>query len=138
MVATSGGQLLPEEAVKKLTEELLPITTVLTPNVPEAKLLLSNAGQPVLDLKSIDDLVSLAKDVQALGPRYVLIKGGHVPFKNNGTVATSDSEKERMVDVLYGEEKVVQIESPYQDSKNTHGTGCSLACESIFCGFKHR
>jgi hydroxymethylpyrimidine/phosphomethylpyrimidine kinase len=74
-------------------------------------------------------LISLAKSVQALGPKYVLVKGGHLPFKKDGSVASTEAERELMIDILYGEGQVTRIESKYQKSKNTHGTGCSLACE---------
>ena len=129
MVSTSGSQLLPQEAVRELRELLLPHATVLTPNVPEAKLLLSNAGKPVQNPQNIDDLINLAKSVQSLGPKYVLVKGGHLPFKQDGTIASTDAEKELVIDILFGEGKVARIDSRYQKSKNTHGTGCSLACK---------
>jgi hydroxymethylpyrimidine kinase/phosphomethylpyrimidine kinase len=131
MVSTSGSQLLPNEAVRELRKHLLPHTTVLTPNVPEAKLLLSDAGTPADDPKTVEDLIDLAKAVQALGPKYVLVKGGHLPFKKNGSVARTDREKELMIDVLYGKGEVMRIETKYHKSKNTHGTGCSLACKSL-------
>lgn len=129
MVSTSGSQLLPREAIGEMLEHLLPMTTVLTPNVPEAKLLLSSAGRPVQDPENVDDLVDMAKAVQALGPKYVLVKGGHLPFMKDGKVAARAEDRELMVDVLYGEGRVTKFETAYQDSKNTHGTGCSLACE---------
>ncbi|KAI9052284.1 hypothetical protein LZ554_003639 [Drepanopeziza brunnea f. sp. 'monogermtubi'] len=127
MVSTSGHQLLPSEAVRELCEHLLPIATILTPNVPEALLLLSDSGSPTTQPKNVEDLITIAKAVQALGPKYVLVKGGHLPFKKNGSVAKTDAEKELMIDILYGEDEVTKIEKPYQVSKNTHGTGCSLA-----------
>jgi hydroxymethylpyrimidine kinase/phosphomethylpyrimidine kinase len=133
MVSTSGSQLLPAEAVRQLRELLLPLATVLTPNVPEAKLLLSNAGLTVQDPKNVDDLINLAKDLQSLGPKYVLVKGGHLPLRKNGSIASTEAEKEIMIDVLYGEGQATKIETKYQKSKNTHGTGCSLACQ--FCLF---
>lgn len=133
MVSTSGSQLLPEEAVRELRELLLPLTTVLTPNVPEARLLLSSAGKAATDLQNIEDLVDIAKAVQSLGPKYVLVKGGHLPFKKDGTVASKPEDRDLMVDILYGEGRVTRIETAYQNSKNTHGTGCSLACKlSLF------
>lgn len=129
MVSTSGSQLLPREAVRELRELLLPHATVLTPNVPEAKLLLSDAGKPVPDPQNVDDLIDLAKAVQALGPKFVLVKGGHLPFKKDGTIASIDAERVLMIDILYGDGQVTKIETKYQKSKNTHGTGCSLACK---------
>lgn len=133
MVSTTGAQLLPEEAIKELRSHLLPMASVLTPNVPEAKLLLTDAGQSVKDPGSVDDLISMAKAVQALGPKYVLVKGGHLPLTKNRTVAVEEDEKELMVDILYGNDEVFQFETLYQKSKNTHGTGCSLACMLIQC-----
>jgi hydroxymethylpyrimidine kinase/phosphomethylpyrimidine kinase len=130
MVSTSGSQLLPQEAVRELRELLLPMTTVLTPNVPEAKLLLSSSGKPVHDPGNVEDLIEIAKAVQSLGPKYVLVKGGHLPFRKDGTVASRAEDRDLMVDILYGEDRVTRFESTYQNSKNTHGTGCSLACES--------
>ncbi len=131
MVSTSGHQLLPSEAVRELREHLLPIATIVTPNVPEAMLLLSDSGKPAADPQNVDDLISIAKAVQRLGPKYVLVKGGHLPFKKDGSVATTDTEKELMIDILYGGNEITRIETVYQVSKNTHGTGCSLACKCI-------
>jgi hydroxymethylpyrimidine kinase/phosphomethylpyrimidine kinase len=130
MVSTSGFQLLPQNAVREIRKHLLPITTVLTPNIPEAKLILSDAGIDFEDPSSIDGLVEIARAVQALGPKYVLIKGGHLPFRKDGIIACVEAEKELVVDILYGNGEMFRIEAPYQYSRNTHGTGCSLACES--------
>lgn len=129
MITTSGSQLLPQEAIQVMREQLLPLTTILTPNVPEALLLLADAGTPVRDPESLDDMVDIAKAVHALGPEYVLLKGGHLPLRRDGTVALLESEKERMVDILCGTGTVLLIEGVYQKTKNTHGTGCSLACK---------
>ena len=128
MVSTSGSQLLPREAINDLRKLLLTHTTVLTPNVPEALLLLSSAGLPANPPQHIDDLIMLAKAVQSLGPKYVLLKGGHVPLDKHGNMARTVAERELMIDILYGEEEVTRIESAYQSSKSTHGTGCSLTC----------
>ncbi len=138
MVSTSGSQLLPKEAIRELRKQLLPKALLLTPNVPEAKLLLADAGAPADDPRNIDDLISIARDVQLLGPKYVLVKGGHLPFKRDGTVAKSNAEREVVIDVLYGGGHVTKIETVYLNSRNTHGTGCSLACKykflrDIFC-----
>lgn len=129
MVSTSGAHLLHEDAIKVMREQLLPLATILTPNVPEAMLLLANAGIHAEPPTSVDDLVKIAKTVQTLGPEFVLLKGGHLPLQRNGAMASVDSEKELVVDVLYGAGAYIRIDSDYQESKNTHGTGCSLACE---------
>lgn len=133
MVATSGAQLLPQDAVKALREQLLPLSTILTPNIPEAKLLLSDAGQPSPEISTVDNLISVAKAVQALGPRYVLLKGGHLPLEGGKVVDASTAEQSVVTDVLYGEGETETLESNYISSKNTHGTGCSLACSFPDC-----
>ncbi|KZF22750.1 thiamin biosynthesis protein (Thi-4) [Xylona heveae TC161] len=127
MVSTSGSQLLPQTAVQGLREKLLPMTTILTPNVPEAKLLLKDAGKDFKELQTLDDVIELAKAVQSLGPKYVLLKGGHLPLTKGRLVSSSEAEKHTVVDILFGEGQTTIIESAYQDAKNTHGTGCSLA-----------
>jgi hydroxymethylpyrimidine kinase/phosphomethylpyrimidine kinase len=131
MVATSGSQLLPKEAVSNLRKHLLPLTTILTPNIPEARLILSDAGNSVGDPHNVEDLINIAKALQSLGPKYVLVKGGHVPFRKNGMVATTEAEYEVVINILYGDDQVIKFEHGYQNTKNTHGTGCSLACELI-------
>ena len=129
MVATTGASLLPSEALKALRTSLLPLTTVLTPNAPEARLLLADAGYGHITIDSIADLETIAKTVQSLGPEWVLVKGGHCPFRRDGAAAKTAEEKQIVVDVLYGHGRAVHIETPYQESRNTHGTGCSLACK---------
>ncbi|GKT51623.1 putative importin [Colletotrichum spaethianum] len=127
MIATSGAELLPREAVVELLEGLLRLTTVLTPNIPEAKLILEDSGYKSVEVKGVKDLEEMAKSVQSLGPEWVLVKGGHAPFKADLTVAETEEEKAVVVDVLYGHGEFLHIQSPYQSSTNTHGTGCSLA-----------
>ncbi|TID02133.1 putative hydroxymethylpyrimidine/phosphomethylpyrimidine kinase 2 [Colletotrichum higginsianum] len=132
MIATSGAELLPREAVAELLDGLLRLTTVLTPNIPEAKLILEDSGYKSIEVKSVRDLDEMARSVQALGPEWVLVKGGHAPFKADFTVAETEEEKAIVVDVLYGQGEFLHIQSPYQSSTNTHGTGCSLACGGRF------
>ncbi|KAI0392305.1 Rapamycin-insensitive companion of mTOR, N-term-domain-containing protein [Xylariaceae sp. FL0594] len=133
MVATTGARLLPSEAVHELREHLLPLTYILTPNIPEAKLLAASSDgddQPSVEIRTIVDLEHLARRLALLGPKWVLVKGGHAPFKKDGTIAVSPLEREVVVDVLVGPGpggQVTRIESPYIESRNTHGTGCSLA-----------
>lgn len=134
MVSTSGGRLLPEDAVRAVTGLLVPHATVLTPNIPEAKLLaeLAEGAEPLAEISSVDDLEKMAARIQSLGPKWVLLKGGHLPLTKDFTVAKAGEEDRQpaiVVDVLYGEGKSIRIESPYRDSKNTHGTGCTLACK---------
>lgn len=129
MVATSGAQLLPNEAVHNLRMNLLPLTTILTPNIPEARLLLQNAGLEAPEINSLDDIVNIAKDVQSLGPRYVLVKGGHIPLTKDLTISKEKADRHAIVNVLYDGREATIYQTDYLSSKNTHGTGCSLACK---------
>ena len=129
MVSTSGAQLLPNIAVLNLRTQLLPLTTILTPNIPEARLLLKNAELEAPETKSLDDIVNIARTLQSLGPRYVLVKGGHLPLTKDGRISTKDADHHTVVDVLYDGHQALVYETDYQSSKNTHGTGCSLACK---------
>jgi hydroxymethylpyrimidine kinase/phosphomethylpyrimidine kinase len=129
MVATSGSHLLPEDAIETLIDQLLPLTTILTPNLPEAKLLLKTAGVSFKEPEDVDSIIEIAKAIQQLGPKYVLLKGGHLPLTKERLVPKSDAEQELVLNVLYGEGQVTLIENGYVRSRNTHGTGCSLACK---------
>lgn len=132
MVSTSGSQLLPETAISTLIQDLLPCTTLLTPNLPEAQLLLKTTGLNLSDPQNVQDIVSIAHHIKSLGPKWVLLKGGHLPLTHGRVVSTQDSEKEVVLNILVGDSGVTILESPYLQSKNTHGTGCSLA-SAIAC-----
>ncbi|KAF4119743.1 hydroxymethylpyrimidine/phosphomethylpyrimidine kinase / thiaminase, partial [Geosmithia morbida] len=147
MVSTSGTTLLPNEATEELIKHLLPLTTILTPNVPEAKLIAIQAGVSPPgpgQLRSVADLETLARTIQSLGPRWVLLKGGHLPLRKGDLTAVvegdgDDDEKEKVVvDVLVGpgDADVVRVQSPWQKTTSTHGTGCSLA-SAIACGLSN-
>jgi hydroxymethylpyrimidine kinase/phosphomethylpyrimidine kinase len=131
MISTSGSQLLPEVAVSTLIKELLPLTMILTPNLPEAKLLLKTANISYKDPENVDDIIDIAKKIQDLGPKYVLVKGGHLPLTKGRLVSKDKADRDVVLNVLYGEGEVTMMETGYQDSRNTHGTGCSLACRLL-------
>ncbi|CAI6340256.1 unnamed protein product [Periconia digitata] len=132
MVSTSGSRLLPTEAVQTLIEQLLPLTKILTPNLPEAKLLLQVAGIDFKEPETIDDIVSISQKLQSLGPEYVLLKGGHLPLTIGRLVSKNEADQDIVLNVLHGANETALIETPYQKSRNTHGTGCSLA-SAIAC-----
>jgi len=125
MVSTSGSKLLPDDAIQSLLEKLLPKTFVLTPNIPEALLLLKREKE----VEDVLDMQGIAADLGHLGPRYVYLKGGHVTMMKYRTRTPQGKRGDIVFDVFYdsdtGESKV--IEKPFIHSKNTHGTGCSLA-----------
>ncbi|RMY35279.1 hypothetical protein D0865_13953 [Hortaea werneckii] len=132
MVATSGAQLLPEKAVKVLCDKLLPLTFLLTPNIPEANLILKEAGEAPVEVNDKEGLKRLAAAVQKLGPKHVLLKGGHLPLTADGKLAKSAGDKKVVANVLVGPDFDEVFELPYQESRNTHGTGCTLA-SAIAC-----
>lgn len=133
MVSTSGSQLLPKDALRTIRERILPLTTLLTPNIPEAQLLLQDAGLEVPDPwegNSQSALLQITGALRRLGPKYVLLKGGHMPLSDDLERPSTDLPKAAVLDILDTGDEVVFHKSRYQKSKNTHGTGCSLACES--------
>lgn len=114
MVAKGGQSLLAEPAVEGLRRRLLPIATVVTPNLPEAAVLLGEAGPGI-------DPQADAERLLALGPRAVLLKGGH----GSGPL---------LVDVLAERGQAAErFESGRIPTRHTHGTGCTLA-SAIACG----
>jgi hydroxymethylpyrimidine/phosphomethylpyrimidine kinase len=109
MVATSGDRLLAADAVERLRTELIPLASLLTPNLPEAAALLDEevaASEAAIE--------SQGRRLLELGCRAVLIKGGH------GQGAES-------IDYLFGGNGVVALTAPRIATKNIHGTGCSLS-----------
>ena len=107
MVAKSGDALLQPDARQALIERVLPLALVVTPNLPEAE---SLAGIPVA---SRPDMEEAARRIHRLGPRYVLVKGGHL--------------KGDAIDLLWNGKAFTAFRTPRIDSGNTHGTGCTLS-----------
>jgi hydroxymethylpyrimidine/phosphomethylpyrimidine kinase len=107
MVAKSGDALLQPDARQALIERILPLALVVTPNLPEAE---SLAGIPVA---SRPDMEEAARRIHRLGPRYVLVKGGHL--------------KGDAIDLLWNGKAFTAFRAPRIDSGNTHGTGCTLS-----------
>ncbi|KAI4196924.1 MAG: hypothetical protein LQ350_006237 [Teloschistes chrysophthalmus] len=139
MVSTSGSQLLPDSAITTLITRLLPLTTILTPNIPEARLLLHHANllhniTPVSPrpVTSSYDLVGLATSLQSLGPPNILVKGGHCPVDAEYNVPSSPSSRRWVQDCLKTPDDVIFYTTEYSPHPNTHGTGCSLA-SAIAC-----
>ncbi len=109
MIATSGARLLREDAVDALTRRLLPLATLITPNLPEAEVLL---GAPVATLA---EMAAAAQDLADRFSCAVLLKGGHA----QGT---------RARDVFFDGSKVMTLSTPpVEDPVSTHGTGCTLS-----------
>ncbi|MEA3641057.1 MAG: bifunctional hydroxymethylpyrimidine kinase/phosphomethylpyrimidine kinase [Lamprobacter sp.] len=109
MVAKGGDRLLSEAAIRTLIERLLPLATILTPNLPEAAALLDEP-----ELTDPAAMPALAERLLALGPSAVLLKGGHL----SGAVSP---------DYLAAVDEGVWLEAERIPTKNTHGTGCTLS-----------
>lgn len=109
MVATSGDRLLREDAIEALNLRLIPLAAIVTPNLPEAALL---TGKPLAETQQ--DMLEQAHSILALGPKAVLIKGGH------GTAAQS-------TDYLVTAGGMLELAADRISTRNDHGTGCTLA-----------
>lgn len=107
MVATSGSALIRNDAVQTLIEELLPISTLVTPNIPEAQVL---SG---LTIESETDMAVAAKKISENCHCAVLLKGGH---------SINDAN-----DLLYTDGELIRFDGKRINNPNTHGTGCTLS-----------
>jgi hydroxymethylpyrimidine/phosphomethylpyrimidine kinase len=113
MVAKSGDLLLEQKAVGALREQLLPIATIITPNLPEAGVL--------LEMRSVETVREMRRVAERLrnmmthhGRRWVLVKGGHLP--GNDTI-----------DILHDGDVMIELPGHRIATRNTHGTGCTLS-----------
>ncbi|WZY01749.1 bifunctional hydroxymethylpyrimidine kinase/phosphomethylpyrimidine kinase [Bacillus sp. FSL W7-1360] len=109
ITSTSGTVLLTEEGLDCLRTELLPLASVLTPNIDEAALLLGES--PTFDIKWMKQA---AKRLQRFGPQIVIVKGGHL-------------EGSEAVDVVYDGTTFTMLQSSRIHTSSTHGTGCTFA-----------
>ena len=108
MVAKGGATLLAPDAVGSLKRSLIPLASLLTPNLPEAEVLSGRA------IHGVDDMWEVARHLLTLGAPAVLLKGGHL-------------EGADVVDLLATEQGIEAFHAPRIDSRHTHGTGCTLA-----------
>ena len=109
MIAKSGDQLISDDSISNLKNNLIPLCSILTPNIPEAEVL---SG---IKISNRDDMIAASSNILKLGPKYLLLKGGHL---------TGDP-----VDILFEQEKGMILELPQKriHTKNTHGTGCTFS-----------
>lgn len=113
MVSKSGDLLLEQKAIGALREQLLPLATLLTPNLPEAGVLLEmRAVETVREMRRVAE--RLRNLMTHGGHRWVLVKGGHLP--GNDTI-----------DVLHDGDKMLELPGRRIPTRNTHGTGCTLS-----------
>jgi hydroxymethylpyrimidine/phosphomethylpyrimidine kinase len=107
MVSTQGRSLLPPDARRAMSELLLPHATLAMPNVPEAEVL---SG---IEIRTIEDVRQAACVIRSMGPKAVLIKGGHLESENT--------------DVLFDGVEYREFPAPRLDTPHTHGTGCTYS-----------
>ncbi len=108
MRAKSGDPLLKSSDEVALKGLLIPLATVVTPNIPEACALVGK------DIKTLEDMERACKEIYSMGPSAVLLKGGHM-------------EGDVLVDVFYDGTSFEHLSYKRVPTKNTHGTGCTLA-----------
>ena len=108
MRAKGGDPLLRPDAQDALIKEILPLALVVTPNLPEAEALVG------FEIRSLSDMRRAAKAIKNLGPKNVLIKGGHL-------------EGDEAIDLLFDDVTYHEFPAPKIDTPNTHGTGCTYA-----------
>ncbi len=107
MYAKNGYPLMPEDTMRTLMKEVVPLADVVTPNIPEAEFLAQCA------IHNEDDMVRAAMKIAATGCRAVLVKGGH--------------RTDEATDILYAGGEVTRFTGRHIESKDTHGTGCTLS-----------
>jgi hydroxymethylpyrimidine/phosphomethylpyrimidine kinase len=113
MVAKSGDTLLEKPAIGALRDVLLPVATVITPNLPEAGVLLEARA-----VETVKEMYRIAERLRQLMPasraRWVYLKGGHLPGGD-------------AFDLLTDGDRMIELNAPRVATKNTHGTGCTLS-----------
>ncbi|MGG7178017.1 bifunctional hydroxymethylpyrimidine kinase/phosphomethylpyrimidine kinase [Clostridium paraputrificum] len=107
MISKSGFKLLSDDAKETLIEELFQISTLITPNLPEAEEILG------IKISNLEEMKEAAIKLKELGPKYVLVKGGHL--------------EDDATDLLYDGKNFIYLKQERIDTKHTHGTGCTLS-----------
>ncbi|HEX8247246.1 MAG TPA: hydroxymethylpyrimidine/phosphomethylpyrimidine kinase [Pyrinomonadaceae bacterium] len=146
--STSGFDLIDDEALQALIEKLFPLSTVVTPNIPEAERIAR------IKIENINDIRRAAQIMQNFGARAVLIKGGHLPIADRGTPnaeyksqvekstnedpnpktgdqkteqRTTNDERRKAVDFMFIGEQEFTFSADFIETTATHGTGCTFA-----------
>ena len=108
MVAKGGHRLISNSSINYLIKKLFPYALLVTPNIPEAETLIKKK------IKTLDDIIKAGKQILKFGPKFVLIKGGHI-------------NKSIIEDVLISKNNIKIFKNKKINTKNTHGTGCTLS-----------
>lgn len=107
MIAKGGHSLMQEDALSALIEDIIPLSYLLTPNIPEAQIITG------MEIRNLDDMKKTAEKIISMGAKNVLIKGGHL-----------DGDA---LDVLFDGKEYHTFSSERINTKNTHGTGCTFS-----------
>ncbi|HEU4963137.1 MAG TPA: bifunctional hydroxymethylpyrimidine kinase/phosphomethylpyrimidine kinase [Bacilli bacterium] len=107
MVAKGGARLLENDSQKALIEHLLPLATVVTPNLPEAEVLIGR------EIRTLEEMKEAAKIIHSYGVKHVVVKGGHLE---------GDA-----IDILFDGQTFERFQSTRHETKHTHGTGCTFS-----------
>lgn len=112
MIAKGGDRLLREDAVAAIKAHLLKLAEIVTPNIPEAEVLGGTS------IRTVADMRAAARRIRALGPRVVVVKGGHMDATDTGNV---------VIDVVCTPNDEFELRGPRLETRHTHGTGCTFA-----------
>lgn len=115
MRSTGGASLIRDDAIQILKSELFPLALLVTPNLPEAEVLVGGR------IRDLQDIETAAQKIYALGPAAVLIKGGH------------SGDPEWSTDYLFEGSGVIPLKAPRINTKNTHGSGCTYSAAITAC-----
>ncbi|MDS0527960.1 bifunctional hydroxymethylpyrimidine kinase/phosphomethylpyrimidine kinase [Clostridium sp. SHJSY1] len=113
MISKSGYLLLKPESKTELINKLIPLATIITPNLPEAEEILTEVNGKVEKIETINDMEIAAKEMYKLGCKNVFMKGGHLEGE--------------AIDILYDGVEITHFYSKRIPTKNTHGTGCTIS-----------
>ncbi|MGH4121093.1 bifunctional hydroxymethylpyrimidine kinase/phosphomethylpyrimidine kinase [Clostridium sp.] len=113
MISKSGYSLLKPESKTALIKKLIPLALIITPNVPEAEEILREVNSHIISIETVEDMECAVKEMYKLGCKNVLLKGGHI--------------KGKAIDVFYNGIEITHYCSERINTKNTHGTGCTLS-----------
>ena len=112
MIAKGGDRLLRDEAAASIRTELLKLAEVVTPNIPEAEFLAGGS------IRTVEDMRTAARRIRSLGPRVVVVKGGHLDDSISPGV---------VIDVVCTPDREFDLQGPRLVTRHTHGTGCTFA-----------
>jgi len=112
MIAKGGDRLLREDAVASIKTELLKLAEVVTPNIPEAEVLAGGS------IRTVEDMRAAARRIRTLGPRVVVVKGGHLDDSTTPGL---------VIDVVCTPDREFDLQGPRIETRHTHGTGCTFA-----------